>query len=290
MKTCGFTFVRNAIKYDYPVLESIKSILPICDEFVVAVGNSDDNTLELIQSIESPKIRIIETVWNDSLRKGGQVLAVETDKALDIIGDDFDWCFYIQADEVVHEKYLDTIREAMEKYKDNIQVEGLLFKYLHFYGNYQYVGNTRQWYRNEIRIIRNNKQIRSYRDAQGFRKNDEKLWVKPIDAYIYHYGWVKDPYKQNEKLRSSTQLYHENINIDEMIRQGQLFDYSQINSLDLFKGTQPELMKDRIARQDWDFKFDINKKSFNLKDGTLHWIEKHFGVRLFEYRNYRIIK
>lgn len=225
MRTCGFTFVRNAIKYDYPVLESIKSILPVCDEFVVAVGNSDDNTLELIRSIDSPKIRIIETVWDDSLRKGGQVLAVETNKAFDAIGEDFDWCFYIQADEVVHEKYLQTIREAMEKYSNDPKVEGLLFKYLHFYGNYQYVGNTRQWYRNEIRIIRNNKQIRSYRDAQGFRKNDEKLWVKPIDAYIYHYGWVKNPYKQNEKLRSSTQLYHENIDIDEMIKQGQLFDY-----------------------------------------------------------------
>jgi hypothetical protein len=288
MKVCGFTFVRNAVKFDYPVVESIKSILPICDEFVVSVGNSDDETLKLIESIGSPKIRITHTVWDDSLRKGGRVLAVETDKAFDAIGDDFDWCFYIQADEVVHEQYLPAIVEGMERYKDSPEVEGLLFKYTHFYGNYQYVGNTRQWYRNEIRIIRNNKEIRSYRDAQGFRKNNEKLHVKPIEAYIYHYGWVKNPHLQSEKLRNSIQLYSE-VDIEELIKKGEMFDYSTINSLDVFQGTHPEVILDRIKHQDWDFKFDINKKNFKLKDAALYWVEKHFGVRLFEYKNYKII-
>ena len=288
MKVCGFTFVRNAVKFDYPVVESIKSILPICDEFVVSVGNSDDETLKLIESIGSPKIRVTHTVWDDSLRKGGRVLAVETDKAFDAIGDDFDWCFYIQADEVVHEQYLPAIVEGMERYKDSPEVEGLLFKYTHFYGNYQYVGNTRQWYRNEIRIIRNNKEIRSYRDAQGFRKNNEKLHVKPIEAYIYHYGWVKNPHLQSEKLRNSVQLYSE-VDVEELIKKGEMFDYSTINSLDVFQGTHPEVILDRIKHQDWDFKFDINKKNFKLKDAALYWVEKHFGVRLFEYKNYKII-
>lgn len=289
MKVCGFTFVRNAVKYDYPVVESIKSILPICDEFVVSVGNSDDDTLKLIESIGSPKIKITHTIWDDSLRKGGRVLAVETDKAFDAIGDEFDWCFYIQADEVVHEQYLPAIVEGMKKYKDSPEVEGLLFKYTHFYGNYQYVGNTRQWYRNEIRIIRNNKEIRSYRDAQGFRKHNLKLNVKPIEAYIYHYGWVKNPYLQSEKLRNSVQLYSE-VNIDELIAKGELFDYSSISSLDVFTGTHPQVILERIERQDWEFKFDINKKKFKLKDAVLYWVEKNFGVRLFEYRNYKILR
>ena len=111
----GFTFVRNAIKFDYPVVEAILSILPICDEVIVAVGNSDDDTLGLIQGIDSPKIKIIETVWDDSLRKGGKVLAVETDKALAAVSSDADWCFYIQGDEVVHEQYLPIIKQAMQE-------------------------------------------------------------------------------------------------------------------------------------------------------------------------------
>ena len=153
MKVCGFTIVRNAVKYSYPAVESIKSILPICDKMVVAVGNSSDGTLELIKSINDDKIIIIETVWDDTLREGGQVLAVETNKALDAIPSDTDWCFYIQADEVVHEKYHPIIRKEMEKWVNNPKVEGLLFKYLHFWGTFDYVGISRKWYRREIRIV-----------------------------------------------------------------------------------------------------------------------------------------
>ena len=152
MKVCGFTIIRNAIKFDYPVIESIHSILPICDEFVVAVGNSDDETLVLIQSINSPKIKIIQTTWDDNLRIGGHVLADETNKAMDAISNDVDWCFYIQSDEVVHEKYLPNIKKAMQAQLEDPKVEGLLFNYTHFYGSYDFVGISRSWYKNEIRI------------------------------------------------------------------------------------------------------------------------------------------
>src|SRR6266478_5060005 len=134
MKVSGFTIVRNAIKFDYPIVEAINSVLPICDEFIVAVGNSDDDTLNLIRSIHSPKIKIIATTWDDTLRQGGKVLAIETNKAFAAISPDADWCFYIQADEVVHEKYLPAIKDAMLKWKDDGKVEGLLFNYKHFYG------------------------------------------------------------------------------------------------------------------------------------------------------------
>ncbi len=93
MKVTGFTFIRNAVKNDYPIVEAITSILPICDEFVVAHGNSDDATLQLLKAINSPKIRFIDTVWEDSLREGGQVFAQETDKAYAAISSDTDWAF-----------------------------------------------------------------------------------------------------------------------------------------------------------------------------------------------------
>mgnify|MGYP000016500721 CR=1 FL=1 len=201
MKVSGFTFIRNAILYDYPIVEAINSILPICDEFIVAVGQSEDQTIELIQSINSPKIKIIETLWDDSLRAGGRVLALETDKAFAAIASDSDWCFYIQGDECVHEKYLPIIKESMELNLPNKKVEGLLFNYLHFYGSYDFIGTARKWYRNEIRIIRNNKNISSFRDAQGFRIDNRKLNVKKIAAAVYHYGWVK-PRKTTSKSRN----------------------------------------------------------------------------------------
>ena len=159
MKVTGFTFIKNAIKYDYPVVEAIQSILPLCDDFVVAVGKSDDDTLALIQSISTDKIKIIETVWDETKRVGGQVLAIETDKAFQAITSDSDWAFYIQGDEVIHEKYHAVIKENMLKYKEEQTVDGLLFKYLHFYGSYDYVVVSSNFYKHEIRVIKNNKKI-----------------------------------------------------------------------------------------------------------------------------------
>jgi len=200
MKVTGFTFIKDALTYDYPVVEAIRSILPICDDFVVAVGRSNDKTYELIDGIDKSRIRIIETVWDESLREGGMVLAEETNKAFAAIKEDADWAFYIQGDEVMHEKYLDVVSRNMDMYKDHQKVDGLLFKYTHFYGSYDYVGSSSRWYQNEIRVIKNDKSIYSFRDAQGFRKgNNEMLRVKPIDASMYHYGWVKEPGAMQKK-------------------------------------------------------------------------------------------
>lgn len=286
---CGFTIVRNAIKYDYPVVESIRSILPLVDEFVVAVGKSEDDTLELIRSIGSDKIRIVETVWDDSLREGGKVLAEETNKAFDSIGPEADWCFYIQGDEVIHEKYLDEIRWACEKYRDDKRVDGLLFRYEHFYGSYDYVGDSRTWYRREIRIIRNDKSIRSYRDAQGFRKNGEKLKVKPVNACVYHYGWVKNPRFQQAKQETFHKLWHTDEWLKENVAEADEYDYSVIDSLRKFSGTHPSVMSERLKRMNWNFNWDVSRKKFGFKNGLLYWFEKLTGKRLFEYRNYREI-
>ena len=288
MKVVGFSFIRNAVKFDYPIVESITSILPICDEFIISLGNSDDNTEDLIKSIDSNKIRIIHTTWDDSLRKGGKVLAVETNKAFNQIKE-ADWAFYIQGDEVIHEKYLPIIKESMEKWKDDQKVEGLLLNYTHFYGSYDFVGDSRRWYRREIRIVRADKNISSFRDAQGFRKNDRKLNVKHIDAWVYHYGWVKPPFEQQEKQKYFNSLWHDEEWIKKNVKQTNQFDYSTIDSLSIFEGTHPKVMQERINKLNWKFDFDPTKKNFGLKTKLLHWVEKKSGWRIGEYKNYKII-
>jgi glycosyltransferase involved in cell wall biosynthesis len=290
MKVSGFTFVRNAIKFDYPIVEAITSILPLCDEMIVAVGNSDDDTLALIKSIDSPKIKIIETVWDDTLREGGKVLAVETDKALAAVSPDSDWCFYVQGDEVVHEKYLSTIQQAMQDNLHDLKVDGLLFKYQHFYGTYQYVADAQRWYRREIRVIRNTGKVTSYKDAQGFRTTDnQKLRVKLIDAYMYHYGWVKPPEIQREKMKSSIKFWANEEKTDALKPQLDNFDYSEIDSLSHFEGTHPKVMQARIERVNWMFDFDIKVKKLSFKNRFRMIIEKLTGWRIGEYRNYKIL-
>ncbi len=289
MKVTGFSFIRNAVKYDYPIVEAITSILPLCDKFVVAVGKSDDNTLEIIKNIDAGKIEIIETVWDDSLREGGKVLAVETNKAFQAIADDADWCFYIQGDEVMHEKYHDTVYSEMQKWMNKPVVDGLLFKYLHFYGSYDYIGSSPRWYPREIRVVRNNKKIYSFRDAQGFRKDDNQiLKVKPIDAYIYHYGWVKDPRSMQAKQESFNKLWHSDEWIDRNVVKTDQFDYSVVDALTVFKGTHPQVMQPRIDAKNWKFDHDLSMNRLSIKDRFKKILIDNFNIEI-GYKNYRII-
>lgn len=289
MKISGYTIIKNAIKNDYPIREAILSILPVVDEMIVSIGDSEDATEELIKSIPSDKIKIVHSVWDPSIKTGGSILAVETDKAFEHIAPDSDWAFYIQADEVVHEKYHDAIRKAAEKYKDDKQVEGLLFNYLHFYGTYDYIGDSRRWYHKEVRVIRNDKNIRSYKDAQGFRNHGKKILVKQIDAYIYHYGWVKSPQQMLNKQKNTVKFWSDQEEWNKTISAQEVFDFSDFDSLEKFKGTHPSVMLERVAAKNWQVDLDISRKRFSLKDRLLYWLEKKTGLRLFDFKNYKKI-
>lgn len=289
MFVSGFTFVRNAVKYDYPFVESIRSLLPLVDELIVCLGNSSDDTASLLSEINDSKIKIVPSVWDDSLREGGRVLAVETDKAFHAVSPSADWCIYLQADEVIHEEDIPVIRKAMKDALPDKKIEGLLFNYIHFYGSYSYVGSSRRWYRREIRIVRNDKRIHSYRDAQGFRLDGRMLNVKKIDARIFHYGWVKSPVLQREKQLNFHKLWHSDEKVDKMVKDAP-YDYSGIDLLRKFKGTHPEVMISRVKAQDWELDFDTSANNLSAKNRVLHSIENLTGYRLFEYKNYKIIK
>jgi hypothetical protein len=292
MKVCGFTFIRNAQKFDFPVKEAILSVLPVCDHFMVAVGDSEDGTKQLIQKIDPQKITVIDTIWDTDLTRGGAVYADETNKAFDAIAEEFDWCFYIQGDEVLHEKYLEPVKKAMLANLNRKEVDGLLFGYRHFYGTYDFVGDCRHWYRNEIRVIRNDKSIRSYRDAQGFRKKGKKLNVVPVAAEIFHYGWVRHPEFMQQKIEA-VKTFYDGIS-EEKAKQVALekeFNYgAEYDALARFEGTHPAVMGERIARLNWKMEIDLKKTNLKPKYRLLYKIEKLFGVRLFEYRNYKMLK
>lgn len=291
MFVSGFTFVRNAIKYDYPIQEAILSIEPLCDEIIVAVGNSEDGTLDLIKSIPSNKIKIIETVWDDSLREGGKVLAIETDKALAAISNQADWAIYIQGDEVMHEDGHAVVLDAMKKHKDDVSVDGLLFDYQHFYGSYDYIGKSTKWYRKEIRVVKPKHKIYSYRDAQGFRKEgNQKLNVIETGAHIHHYGWVKDPRAQQLKQESFHKMWHDDQWMENHVAKTNEFDYSAIDLLEKFGGKHPEVMQARINRINWKFDHDPSRNKLKFKDKLKFLCLRLFGFLPGEYQNYKLIK
>lgn len=312
MKISGFSFVKNGIKLYYPVVESIKSILPICDEFVIAVGegDEDDETRERIEAIGDPKVKIIDTVWETKDCKRGAVNAVQTDIAKNACTGD--WLFYLQADEVIHEKYLSTIQSRCEDLLDKEEVEGLLFKYVHFWGDYDRYQNGHGWYPYEIRIVRNRPDIRSWQSAQSFRKYDyyerphqeegaHKLNVAKVDAYVYHYGWVRPPRLMQNKSRALNSVHwgfdKAKHHYDKAPKE---FDYGPLDRLGVFEGTHPAVMKDKISEMDWRDKLQPSgkpdprrkpHKHERLKYRLISAYEKIFnrGEQIATFKNYNLL-
>lgn len=286
MKVVGFSFIKDAVKMQYPIKEAILSILPLCDEVIVAVGKSDDGTRELVASIDK-KVKIIDTVWDFTLKENGKLLAAETDKAFKAIGADADWCIYIQGDEVLHEDGYAEINSAMEEWKDDRNVDGLLLKYRHFFGSYDYMGIEAHWYRHEIRIIKNNKNIFSFRDAQGFRKGDnKKLRVKELNAFIHHYGWVQSPEIMKAKHDYKNKIYWNGEFDEAKIIVPEDYPFKLVRALEKFTRTHPKVMEKRIAEADWIFKYNESDNKLSLKDHFKNISEKLLGTRLFDYKNY----
>ncbi len=291
MRVSGFTFVRNAIDLYYPVVESIRSILPICDEFIVAAGDSTDGTTELIRSIGDPKIQIIETRWDPNEFVRGRTNAQQTNIALDACTGD--WAFYLQADEVVHEDDLPQIVKAMETYLPDPRVEGLLFDYLHFFGDYDHYMVAHGWYRKEIRIVRTRIGVRSWKSAQGFRRDGKKLHVKPSGGRIFHYGWVRPPQRMTKKTHSFLTLHlgpeEANKRFPDLERP---FDYGRLHGRARFTGTHPAVMRERIAAMDWEVKPGKTRMRHDtLRIRLLTFLENRIlGFRLGENRNYIELK
>jgi len=295
--------VRNAEKYYFPIRESILSALPIVDEFVVALGDSgpDDNTRGLLESIHSDKVTIFDRKWDESSFIDGHIFRDETNFALGKCTGE--WCIYLQADEVLHEKDLGTIRAYCEKYLEDRRVDGFLFNYHHFWGDYRHYLPHHGWYQNEIRIIRNNIGVYSRGDAQSFRKNENaKLNVIKIPAYIYHYGWVRPPQLMTSKKKEQDAMHWGKRKAEEEYRDRQAYyDYGPLGKLPVFRGTHPKIMCDMISRMDWQDKLNQGKnyvperprnKHERMKYRLITFIEQKFfgGRHLFGYSNWNLLK
>ena len=318
MKISGITMGRNALKLYYPMRQSIESILPLVDEFVVVLGKSDedDRTREEVKAIGSEKIRIIDTVWDIEKYPRGMEHAHQTDLAKEACSGD--WVFYLQSDEVVHEKDLPAIRQRCLDLLDDREVEGLLFRYYHFWGDYDHLQDNHCWYRKEIRIVRNDPGIHSWESAQSFRRipnfdglnyrqqeGTHKLKVAEVDAAIYHYGWVRPPSVMQRKIKAfqTNHKGEQKVRELEALRQyDRMFDYGNLSSLTRFRGTHPAVMKAWIARFDWgdQLRFSGPSRSLNPvmskhdkpRYKAISWIEKKLlgGRRLGEFRNYVLLK
>ena len=286
VRVSGFTIVRNAIKLDFPVEASIRSILPLCDEVVVNVGRSQDETLELVRGIRDPKIRVLESEWDMSRRN--TVLGHETLRAMRACV--HPWGVYIQADEVLHERGAAALLEAMRENDGDPRVEGLLVRYLHFYGGFDTIATHRRWYRREVRAVRLDPalDIRPYQGAQGFRVGPEhrRIRARLTDAEMFHYGWARPAQALREKRELGKTMYPWR---DADARKPLL---AWIPGIRAFGGDHPAVARDWIEARRVDPERVIAPRRFRwrfLRYYVSGAIERLTGVRVFEFRNYTIV-
>lgn len=291
MTLSGFTFIRNGRSLGYPFEESLASLLRVCDDVTIAVGRSDDDTRDYVASLGDPRLRIIDTVWDDSLREGGRILAQQTDVAL--AGCTGDWCLYLQGDEVLHEADDARLRAEILRADGDPAIEALLFRWIHLFGSYDYQGVGRQWYRREIRAVRNTGKVMSWGDAQGFRTRESdgtvrKLRARQTECRIFHYGWVRHPRHQAAKAQAMNRLYHNNTWMAENIPSTDEF-HATCYDIAPYTGGHPACMQERIRRDRvWTSAFDpvraTTRKPFRV--AVSDSLEKITGWRMFEYRNF----
>ncbi len=291
MKVSGFTFLRNGQKLGYPFVESICSILPIVDEFVIALGPCEDDTEKMLRDIGDPKIRIIPTQWNERIRSDYSVkgFVFGQQKSIALFNCTGDWAFYLEADEVVHEDDLPKIRAAMEKHLGDERVEALAFDYLHFYGNANTIAWSPGWYRSEVRIIRNT--IPAWGPEGLFfivldkHKKGRYPRAAHTGATIYHYGWVRSEAQMNLKAATVHKYW------DEKPAAG--VDYSKIDPtvLKLFTGSHPKVIQDWLPKAEGIFQADLNHQltSREKKHRRMLWLEKTFGLK-FNKKHYTLIR
>ncbi len=312
MKISAFSFVRNGVSLYYPVVESIRSALPLVEEFVIAVGQGSpgDTTRDQIAGIGDPRIRIIDTVWDPAHFHRGAINALQTDIAMHACTGD--WLIYLQADEVLHEQDLPVIRNRMLELHDDPRVEGLLFRYHHFWGDYDHCFRSHAWYSREIRAVRNRPDIHSWHSAQSFRAisryehpwqtgNARKLGVADVAASIYHYGWVRPPRLMQNKNRALRTVHAGTQQATREYDQApEGFQFGPLDDVPRFNGTHPAVMQARIAAMDWQDELacatrpapgGIRHRHQRLKSRILSWIEWTFfdGEQVFGSRNYRRI-
>ena len=286
MKVSACTFIRNGQILGYPFVESIQSVLPIVDEFVIVVGQGDDDTLSVLQNLNEPKIRLIETVWNDHMRVKGYVYGQQ--KMIAQFACTGDWIFYLEADEVVHENDLPTIRASMQQYLHDERVEALIFDYLHFYGNANTYLWSPGWYRRAPRIIKAS--VRSYAPDGLFwlvlASNKHGRYPKAVHtgATMYHYGWVRSEAQMNLKA-SRVEKYWS--------KQNAAIDYREMDGRILreFTGTHPAVMQDYLPTEPG--LFQVNPAYQPTRKQRKHWwmlqLERWFGLELSK-KHYTLVK
>lgn len=297
MLLSGFTFVRDAVRCEYPITQSIASILPIVDEFIVNVGLPDeDGTTDLIASINDPKIKIIHSQWNPHLDHGCYVYTQQANIAL--FNCRGKWAFYLQADEVVHEEDHPVILGHLAHYGDDERVDGLVLKQINFWGDYQTILSIYpKWERRRCWIIKPHHFVLCAKDASRFtvhKKFKEKgRWLRAVEteARLFHYHGLKSKAGLEEKYATIRQYWEEERMPDKEV---DFYAYYPRQFVSEYRGTHPAVMAELIRQHRihldldsprWRKRLNAKEKKQWRRHKIAQWLPRRWAIK----RTYEVV-
>jgi glycosyltransferase involved in cell wall biosynthesis len=295
MLVSGLTIVRNGVRLNYPFMEAIRSALDICDEYIVVAGDSDDETLERLHSIDDPRLRIVNSHWSPWVRPGKYLLAQQTNVGLGLCRGR--WCLYLQANEVIHENSLPRLRELMEQQADNLEVEAFLLERLTLWADYRTcVAVYPRRFKYSLRIVRNHIGMYSIRDAMSFAVFDNfsihGRFPRAMDSGedVYRYGYVHSPRQQAVKLSEAVHKF----DADDLPSDDYHYHFYPRQFLARYDGPHPSVMADRIDCWPENEILDLDRCRTELRLDERkrlweNWAYSRFGFPRWRDRRYRLI-
>lgn len=202
-KSAALFRAANVTIMDYPLEEAVYTALQICDEAVIVMGQSQDDTEQRVWSIfegyEPGRVVMCKQyfVYDRGWQQRWWNFAVAQTDA--------EWLLWLDADEAIHEGKVGKIHDLMEKPDCGL----IRFPFLHFYATKDYairmplVHNTRMGRRSiGYRMVNwctdqtpNNAACQVVFGLDGIEANAhswEGEYIEDVDAPIYHYGWCRD--------------------------------------------------------------------------------------------------
>jgi hypothetical protein len=264
----AFLITHQCILLDYCLEATINSALAFCDDIYINDGMSTDGTRDLLYNLRDAHGRDRVKLWEREWAHDRKMWTDEKNFLLDKISNNA-YVFAIDADEVIHENDMPTIKQAVSH-----KCPAMSFDVIHFYGRPTHYIEGVNWYKQHTRLWHQSTGIKLVHMAGGCA--DDVMWPdgKPahwwgayrIGARIFHYGNCRDPRALGMKSKKADDLYQNSSEyVGGKVAEPRSFDYGfETSGAKPFTGTHPKYIEKWYnSHKDQPTKFDAGDNKTN---------------------------
>lgn len=188
-------FIRNGIKWDYCWKECLNCLMDLCDEIFV-IDISTDGTYEALKELSKQNYRLNvvhleDAQWDNDAHLGRERIAVYQNLGASMLSTDY--YLVLQADEILHYKSFQIIRDAIEWDK-----EGFVFNRINFWQDANHFVSVPEYRQPcSTKVVRLGKtKYETFDDGESMSIPNPSY----LPVYIYHVGFIRDKSVMKKKV------------------------------------------------------------------------------------------